>query len=981
MHRHVAPVVLAVAVALAAAPPAAAQFANSDLVGTVTDAQGKALPGVVVTARNEATGIARSTVAAATGNYALLGLSPGTYTVTYQLEGFRSREETGVELRVGQETRIAVALELGAVEEQLTVVGTAPVVELTSKEIGGTLTAQEFDALPTQNRSALLFAALMPGVIPVPSTESTSADALFINGQDDNNNSFNIDGANNDDDVIGARAGAQARTPMEAIQEFQVLTTQYDAEFGRALGGVLNAVTKSGTNRFRGSAFAFLQDSGYNEKNFFTERAGLPQPESEFRSLGFTVGGPVVRDRAHFFVSYEDNLDESGIAREFATRPEFNFSTTEQNDIDNYLIRLDYQPFSNQHLIARYLLEESPQFNQIVGAVTQAAAREESDTDSSWVLSLDSVLGARVFNTARLSWAKEDVAFANPGFNANGQSFEAQRNQSVSEVHPGFTDGASTVAQARVNTSLQLDDTASLFLPDWHGEHELRVGFQYSEREESFTDFGFLNGQFFNFLSDAPFDPADISTYPGAFSLRVLGGLTADIPGNETLGVFVQDDWRLSGRLTLNLGLRFDREDITEGDDLSPRVGFTWDPAGRGRTVVRGGYGRFYDRFQMGFYQNFFLDAITITQGFIVRQPSAGVDRQFFFDLARANGVTTLDGLRDLLAGMIEGGAGAILNSFPTVDNPGRRQSYADSVSLGAEHEIWPGVAAAVDLVRTETKDGLLLVDLNPSSAAQGGRPNVSILDGQPIALGSVSTWVNAGDNAYDAVQLSLRRRIDRRWGGRISYTWARSEGNNEGGEAGTPLAYFQRRTETGYDFDRGVVVGQPLDLNLGDPRLSDVPVNWHRDHNLVVSGTYVVPGTSWRDNGGLVVSGIYRYLSGDRETLFVNGFLDNGNRAPAPAGTYDPTNPSDIGSGGTRFDGKLDGAENPDFSRLDLSLRYRLPVGGRVVATVLADVFNVFDETNFETVGGNIVGTGAFLVPNTAFNPREIQLGVRVEF
>jgi hypothetical protein len=176
-------------------------------------------------------------------------------------------------------------------------------------------------------------------------------------------------------------------------------------------------------------------------------------------------------------------------------------------------------------------------------------------------------------------------------------------------------------------------------------------------------------------------------------------------------------------------------------------------------------------------------------------------------------------------------------------------------------------------------------------------------------------------------------------------------------------------------------VLGAPLDLGLGDPRTSGLPVNWHREHNLVVSGTWRVPHTSWRDNGGAVLSGIYRYLSGDQETFFANEFLDNGLRAPAPAGTYDPTLPSDIGRGGTRFDGKLNGVENPDFSRLDLSLRYGLPFGDRVVATALVDVFNVFDETNYANLGADRVGTGGFLIPSSAFNPRELQLGVRVEF
>ena len=979
--RSLSTLVLTASLLLVLAPPAHGQFANADLAGTVTDSDGAALPGATVTATNVATGLSRTTVTSGNGTYAINGLRPGLYNITFQLDGFQTVERNDIELRVGQEARINAELQVGAVDEEITVTSTAPVVETTSKEIGGTLTTEEFESLPTQNRSALLFASLFPGVIPAPSTESTASDALFINGQDDNNNSFNFDGANNDDDVIGARAGAQARVPMEAIQEFQVLTTQFDAEFGRALGGVLNAITKSGGNRFAGSVFHYIQDASYNEKNFFTARNNLQQPATEYRSSGFTLGGPLVRNKAFFYVSYEDNLNEEGITQSFSARPDLNFTTTENNDIENTLVKVDYQPIQNHHLAARYLLETSPQFNQIIGAVTQAGSREEDDTDSSWVFSVDSVASPRAFNVFRVSFTKEDVSFANPGFNNNGQNFDAQRNQSPSEVHPNFTDGASVVAQSRFNRSDQVDNTFSYFLPEWKGEHEFRFGFQYSDREEEFTNFGTLNGQFFNFETDLAFDPNDIGTYPGAFSIRVLGGLTAPIPANETMGVFVQDDWRINDRFTINLGLRYDEEDITNDSNIAPRIGFAWDPLGQGRTVVRGGYGRFYDRFQLGFFASFFLDAVDLPQGFILRVPDSGQNQQLFFDLAQANGISTLTELRDLLVGLFEGGAAAPLNTFPTVENPDRKQAYVDTLTLGVEHEVWRGISAGVDLIHSENRDMPLLVDLNPFSAAQGGRPNIGILNGQQVEMGSIGTWVNAGENDYDAVQLSLQKRSGT-WNGRISLTLADSKGNNEGGGGGTGIAYFQRRTETGYNFDTGQIIGEPLDLGFDDPRGQDIPVNWHRDVNLSISGQYRVPNTSWRENGGLTIAGLYRFLSGESVTLLDNSArLDNNNRAPLPPGTYDAGDDVGIARNGTNFNGKIGGAENPDFHRLDLSLRYLIPFSDRFELEVLGDIFNVLDTVNYASIGGTRDGLSNFLVPQGALNPREFQFGVKFRF
>jgi outer membrane receptor protein involved in Fe transport len=972
---------------MALAAQAGAQLANSSISGTVTGADGAGLPGVTVTLRNQASGLVRTTVTAANGSYAISGVKPGVYEVLFDLEGYPPVSRRDVELRVGEESRLSTTLKLEQVEEAITVTGEAPVIETTSKEIGGTLTTREFQDLPTQNRSFALFAALLPGVTPVPSTESTSADTIFANGQDDNNNSFNVDGANNDDDVIGARAGAQTRTAIEAIQEFQVLTSQFDAEFGRSTGAVLNAVTKSGGNSFHGSAFGYFQRSDWNEKDYFIRRSGQQQPKTTFDSYGGTLGGPIIRDKLHFFASYEDDTAQAGAAGVFASRPELDFATTVDNKIKNHLAKVDYQVTANNHFAARYLLETSPQFNQIINAgnsrATLAAAREEDDTDSNWIATLDSVFGSDALNNLRVSFTKEDVAFANPAFNGNGQSFAAQRNQPPVEVRPTILDGGSGVAQARVNKSTQLDDGVSYFLPEWHGEHQLKAGFQYAKREETFGDFGTANGQF-NFDTDRPFNAADLTTYPTFFTVRVKGGLDAPIPDDKTLGVYLQDNWRLNDRLTLDLGLRYDKEDIThDNNNYAPRLGFAWDPSGKGKTVVRGGWGRFYDRFQLGFYQAFFQDAITITQGFLVRFPDAGVNQQLFFDLAQANGITSLTALRDLLVQQIESGAGSILNTAPTVDNPSRTQAYVDSASLGVEHELLPGLSVSLDLIHNENKDTLLLVDLNPFSQSQGGRPNISILNGQPVTLGTVSSYVNAGDSKYDSLQLSLRKRFSGRYGGRLSYTYSKSSGNYGNAGAGTASAYFQTRTESGYNFDTGQWIGTPLDLNLGDPRNDGQPVNWLRKHNLVLSGTYQVPHTGYRSARGLLVSGIFTYLSGDRTTILTNTRLDNGNRAPAPAGNYSASPPSDIGLTGVSFDGRLFGVEQPDFKRLDLALRYELPLASGVSVALTGEIYNTTNEANFLGVGNNIFGTAGFLTPTSTNSPggRQYQLGVRLGF
>lgn len=986
IRRSYGPAALVLAVgALAWAPVAEAQFARASLTGTVTDDAGLALPGVTVTATNADTGATRTVTTSGTGRYVLNGLVPGPYDLSFELSSFRPVRRDSLQLLVGQESTLNVTMQIGGIEETVVVTAEAPVVDVTSKEIGATVTTEVMESLPTQSRSFIDFAGLIPGVVPNVATASTAADSIFVNGQDNNNNSFNVDGANNDDDVIGGAAGAQTRTAIEAVQEFQILTTQFDAEFGRTQGGVINAVTKSGTNRFQGTAFYYRQDAGLNAKNFFTERNDQEQPDLSFQSVGGVFGGPILRDRFHFFGSFERLTPQEGIARSFETRPDLSFVTTEDNLLRNVLLKFDFQINANHKAAIRGLQEYSPQYNQIIGgATTLEASREEQDTDTSVILSLDSVAGDRGFNNLRLSFTEEDVAFANPGFNNNGQTFEAQRALDVSESRDTVLEGASTVASARLNRSWQVDDTFSLFVPDFGGDHNLRFGFNFSRRSVSRNNSSTANGQF-GFDGDAAWNREDLDTYPNWFNVRVGGssGENASVPNNNVWGVFFQDDWQAAENLTLNLGVRWDREDLTgDNNNVGPRVGFTWDPIGEGRTAVKGGFGRFYERFQLGYYEDYFFDAAQLPFGFTTRVPGSGNDPQMFWDLVHANAITSLNGLRDFIAADLEANNTGSLNGQPTVDVPSRVTPYADTLSLGVQHEIAAATSLGLDFIHTRNRQVNVRADLNPYSRALGRRPNISVLNGEQVNFGSITTYLNAGRSDYNGLQVSLNRRFSDSPVGRMSltasYTLASQKGNVNAG--GVPTARFQAYTETGYNFDTGEVIGAPLALNMDDPRNTDRPSPWFRTHNFVASWSWLVPGTSWSNSAGLYVSGILRYLSGSRDTLETNDREDNNWRVVAPAGSYSANRDSDIART-TDFDGKINGLEEPDFAKLDVSARYAVPFGDRYEITLLADFFNLTNRVNFNQMGSDIISSGGFLIPTAAYPPREIQLGVRFTF
>ena len=658
--------------------------------------------------------------------------------------------------------------------------------------------------------------------------------------------------------------------------------------------------------------------------------------------------------------------------------------TTEDNLLRNLLLKFDWQINEVHKAAIRGLQEYSPQYNQIIGgATTLESSREEQDWDTSIIASLDSVVGDTGFNNLRVSFTEEDVAFANPGFNGNGQTFEAQRALDVSLSRDTVLEGASTVASHRINQSYQVDNTFSLFLPDRMGDHNIRAGFNFSRRSVERNNSSTANGQFaFDF--DDPWDRNDVSTYPNSFVIRVGGssGENASVPRNNVYGLFFQDDWQPREDLTLNLGVRWDKEDITDdNDNIGPRIGFAWDPTGDGLTAVRGGFGRFFERFQLGFYEDYYFDAARLPFGFTQRVPLSGNDPQLFYDIVHANGITTLNGLRDHLANDLESGDVSGINSSPTVPWPGRKTPYADTISLGVQREVGGATSLGFDYIITRNRMVNVFVDLNPFSNSLG-RPNISVIDGEQRSMGTIGTYMNAGESNYTGLQFHLKRRFAEspigRVGATVSYTLASQSGNVNPG--GIPSARFQSWTETGYNFDTGQILGVLPQPNMDHPQNVDRPSAWFRRHNFVASWSWLVPGTSWRDSSGLFVTGIFRYLSGTRDTLELNDREDNNWRVIAPAGSYNANNTSDIAQS-VDFDGKVNGLEEPDFTKLDISFRYALPFGDRYELTVLGDIFNATNNVNFNQMGSDIITSGAFLIPSAAFPPREFQLGVRFTF
>lgn len=973
---------LAIACCLSGGPWALGQESMAELRGRVVDAQDAPIPGVTITITNQATGVIRQAVSNADGTYFITAISPGSYELAAELSGFSKYSRRDVRLDLGRTATLDVQLSVGALSETVTITAETPLVDLTSKEIGGNVTNREVTMLPSINGNFVGAVALLPGVIANISTESFGSDAISANGLDSRNNNFMLDGANNNDDVIGQRAGSQARTPVEAVAEFQVVTNQYDAEFGRTTGAIINAISKSGTNAFHGVAAGLWQDAGMTQKDFFVKQNGLNKPDTQLQTYRANIGGPVVKDKAHFFFNLERVMIDRANSITIPAHPEFNASPVTQDRVWNTLARFDHQLNVNHTWAIRWLRESSPQLNQIVPAVytapiavtlpvTANASREENDVDQTLVATLNSVLGGNRLNTVRVNWTQEDVSFANPGFNANGQDQAALLPQLN---YLTFADQQSDVAQARVNDAYQIDDTMSWYITGHGGSHDLKFGGQYEYVGARSTAQDVSNGRFW-FGTDQFFSANNPRTYPERLQVRVPGPLDS-YQKAHFVAAFAQDKWRVTNRATVSLGLRYDLEvqPIAEVDNpdfpdpskypldsnnIAPRVGFTYDVRGDGRGVVRGGYGRFYDKTHFELISQI-LTAGTFSNSFVVQFP-LGTNN---VDPGPSSGVLPLDPMlrggptvnRALLESLYPPGSRVKNTGTVTLDNPDRVIPHSDQITMGYERQLWNTISISADYVHARAREQFMLQDLNPGLRTTTARtaPLVRI---NPAYTGQVSQPVNAGSIDYDALEVAFVKRYASDYSYRVSYTLGNSRGNTTGN--GIPLSGFQ------------VLDALNLDLNEG-------PTNVDRRHNLVISGQALVPKTS-----GLTVAWVARALSGSHFTL-IDSTTDpdrNGTFAePLPAGFYESSgkNPWNVD-----FESKRNGATGPGLFQLDLRVGYRLRPGTARSLDLFVDVFNATNRANFENPTGdrrstdflNLTALRAGAVPTTA------QFGARLQF
>jgi outer membrane receptor protein involved in Fe transport len=1021
MRRALSACLATLFLALACAAPAAAQVTGS-IAGTVKDASGAVLPGATVTVTGPALQRDKVTaVSASDGTYRVPLLPPGIYNVAVELEGFRPVTRQHVEVAINQQTTVDLALGLASLSEAVSVTGTAPLVETTRSDITNRVSNRTIDALPLNGRNFTDLVALVPGARPVPEGQQGANVSIF--GERGAATSFLVDGAENNDPLEG---GAALRYTQDSIQEFEVITTGYEAEFGRAQGGVVNVVTRSGTNSFDGRGFWFRRDDALDASNV---------PEQDVPKLardqwGATLGGPIRRDRAYFFGSFE-RLDEArGVNINRAAIPAFVAGgVATPSGAEDFDIAPETAGLTGVGKLD-YLFSASNRLSVTVNGNDQDVSGEISSpvAGTTALPSAARTQGSNGFATiARLTTVLSDRTYleTTAGFTSTMSGTNLDRNERAEPLlillRSGFMQTGAPFGGTtkRDRDRLQLTQSFTRAVSDRRGDHQFKAGWDYNRVG--------LTG-FDQVTNDVEYSAAFLAPNAHAINEELFqrlgfaqsaarfftlsaspdGSLDLDISSND-IGLFAQDTWQISPSVTINAGLRYDYSSLF-GDDtnnVAPRLGVAWDVGGRHRTILKANWGLFFDR-------NVLSAAATVPE-------KGGVFTRSAFDVALPRlGADYTDTLIDLV----------ITSGFPTAtggrgpaENPAYRP-FADALRANPLYlynllGIPVSNPSVPPIVNADN-----IQQLSGKTAAQAIALLESTFPGTDWEFFDVPGGSILGDRVlsfFPRGPLAFSRDVSVYSEDRTPWTSAFNVGIEQqvGDNFSVSAMYVHRRTRdlltrritNLFDAQPGTPdFGRTTD---GGPRISAVTYDGRINYEGIVLSAR--RSFSARHQFGVSYTG-----SRARDNLLtgnVGSTFSNNNR---PEIDWGPSNqsvphiftanglvvvPFDIHVSGIAFwrsgsafnprgiqdldgDGLVDQRDTTeprnafrtnDYADVDLRLEKRFNLMQHSELTLLVEAFNLFNRANVRSVT-DVAGTN-FGTPTTYFHGREIQIGVRYLF
>ena len=955
--------------------PAAASAQEATLTGTVTDATGAVLPGVTVTAVNDATGNTFTGVTDERGIYRV-PVRVGTYRITVELSGFTTINRTGVQVLVGQTAAVNMQMSPSTVQETVTVTAEAPLLNVTTSSLGGNIDPQQVQELPTNGRNWIQLALLAPG-----SRASAAPNPNPTPLPDRNNNEarefqLNMDGQQVSNEI---GTGSQPRYSQDSIAEFQFLSNRFDATQGRSSGVQVNAITKSGTNQLAGVFRGNFRNSKFNAEEPVLHRV-VPFNNQQ---LSVAAGGPIVLDKLHYFGNFEYEREP----RSSIWNTPYAFMNKElhgDRTIKLGGVRGDYQVSPAIRLMGKggwgRLWEP---FGLPASNNSPAATNTTAEHNNEAIGQLTHVLSNRAVNEVKVGYAFFNLA----NRNLTSWSNHWQRSTGVNTGSPRISFTGFNVT-GNTNHPRHQDQTVWTFRDDFtfsydaRGRHDLRAGGEYLKRHQIQANcrqcMGVIDARNGPLPTAAQLeawfpDPFNADTWNFAAISPLVRTYTIGLGDFNVLldsykaGIWAQDDWRITDTLTLNLGLRYDltlhgfANDVEvapwqmagmpeDYNNIQPRVGFAYQL--NERTVVRGGSGLYYGdaigadfSFATGNAQiatleyandgrpNFALDP-TNGQGLPTYQEALtrfcdSPTQAANFAAWQARGFTGT-------APCLTRGLQEFRGPFDYIHVPKTWQT-----SIGLQRQIGATMAVEADYVFSlgrDEKDVIDNVNLTFDPATGANYPAANRAQRVDPRWGNTSMSVHTGKSEYHALQTAFTKRYSNRWQASATYTLGWLYNADSYPFTGLSPVPFATQPDLGGEWG----------LSQDDVR-----------HRLVFSGI-------WQVGFGFQVSGLHYFSAGNRLSTSYGGdqrAFGGGSGRLRPNGSIVPRN-TELG---------------PAQNRTSLSLRQRVPLPGRMSVDGIAEIFNLFNRTNY-TLGTQESLAANYLLP-TAGEYRTMQLGFRFSF
>jgi hypothetical protein len=1042
---------------LLAAADAAAQ-GSVTIFGSVTDASGAVVPGATITATNAQTALERVTVSDANGNYAISQLPVGVYTIKAELTGFKTFLQERVQVQVDENRRVSVVMALGELTESVTVAAEAAQVDTRAGTLREVVDSQRIVELPLNGRNPLQLQFLVAGAGGRADQGQAQNESVSINGSRTNSNNYALDGADNHDPYFNTPAVFPS---PDALEEFSLLTSSYSAEKGRNAGALMNAVTKSGTNEFHGTVFEFMRDETLNARNFFSDTV----PPFKRHQFGGTAGGPLRRDRTFFFVSYQRTSQQSAPGSVTATvltdaqrRGDFSDSATPLRDPLGGVFPNNIIPGSRLHPASQRFLDAFvPRPNRPGGLLTFAS--QETLEDDQVIVKADHHLSSANQLSARMLYNFNDRAEATgnlPGFLAaieysnwsfllndlhifgprftNALTFSyndidrrqlsiVPGDQTWSDFGAGFTRTFTASAPGAMHTqvdgyfnafsrfplnhfrrNIQISNIVTMNL----GSHLLKLG---GDVRRSILDLQ----EFFRGDPFVRFRP----TFTGNAAVDFLLGLPSVVeqiaedsnhPRTTEYALFVQDDWTVSPRLTLNLGLRWDPYlpfiDETDrfsqvrlgqrstvfpsapegvvfpGDpgvprsiiekkllNLGPRLGFAYDLFGSGRTSVRGGYGVFYSQIRQQAHNQ-----ISTNQPFslklTINNPPGGIDNPYqttgnpfpFVPPQTPEERSTYRFLTPMAM---------------TQWDPDFRNAVVQQWNLNVQQRLFGAYIATIAYVGSRGDHLFMTNELNP---AIFGAPGRTLDERRPLfpIFASVTNQSSEARSKYHSLQLSLNKRFSHRFSILSNYTWSKllDNASSDGDGPPNPFDLDANWGLSDFDLDHRFVtsfIWQLPDLAQWAAWMRHVLGGWQTNGIITIESGSPFSIASGRDNSQ---SGVNR----DRADLVGDPDLDTGRPRAELVARYVNTDAFRVNAPGTFGSAGRNILRGPGFASVDFGLVKNVRLTRGHAVQFRTEIFNLFNRVHL----GNPVNNAS--APNfgqiiSAGSPRVIQLALKYSF